>query len=901
MRISDKTIELTVVKEGLCIGCGLCATACPEDAIRMRWADDLCWSPEIHRQKCISCGECLKVCPNAPGNIRKCAEAASLCGEKFGLEEGASHFITYDLSLKARQESASGGVLTAVLKYLLDSGRITGVLTSVPVSTVLGEPHYEIRVIRSAEELDKARSSHYYPACYEKALKEIQNDPGGYALVGVPCVIRGLKEFSHEGVINIRYIFGLACSHNVTGRFLETLARQEGVVTGEKFTVDLRDKSGSMRDANNFNNRFVLNDREIKINRFNSAFTAMWRNYFFAKESCLYCPDFYGYQADMSVKDAWGRLSSDPLGFSIASVRNEELVDVLSEMKNKGMLYLERCGAGEVVRSQPQTPRFKQVEVFNRIRLKTVLRKKFSKQMLENDVLRKTFIKNSIEYIYFRAMIVMSNLVYPKWSRGVAKNVATVFYFAMRIVVETAKLLSLGKKVLQGLISPVSYILAGLIRYPGSSIRIKEMERPGSFKVLILGGYGYGNVGDEAQLARVIQNWKRLKSDVDLTVLSPDPEYTQKLHGEKTEFAPRAVLFESERNGNYAGSNILFKWRYQCIKPRMLAFARLYKENKPLRGAYPEEIKLLRLIADSDVVHFGGGGYLTGTTLSRLWDGMLIMNIADILSTPIILSGQTIGICKDKTSKKLAKWGLSKAKIIYLRDPEESKKEIEALGIKGPEVKVTFDDALYCSDAEDSETAKSLERNGVFRDIPYVVVNVHYFRQKKGVSRKCMKRIADICDHIVKKYGYQVVFLPLTRSDVKAIEETRRKMTEDSRMIEHSDDYRIAKGIIGKANFMLTMKHHGIIFAMGSMVPTIAVALDDYYFRKNMGALKLFSQERFLINSDDLFALYGVEDVIDDLLAHDETIRATISRALDATRSMDGEVIERFLSEYKNF
>jgi polysaccharide pyruvyl transferase WcaK-like protein len=282
-------------------------------------------------------------------------------------------------------------------------------------------------------------------------------------------------------------------------------------------------------------------------------------------------------------------------------------------------------------------------------------------------------------------------------------------------------------------------------------------------------------------------------------------------------------------------------------------------------------------------------------TLSRLWDGMLVMNLADIFSTPVILSGQTIGVFRDRMSKKLAKWGLSKARMIYLRDPEGSKEDIELLGIKGPEVKVTFDDALFCDVAEEERTARCLEENGVPPDRPYVVINVHYFRQKKEMSRKCMKRIAEICDHIVSKHGFQAVFLPLAPSDMGAIEETRRKMTSSSHIIECGADYRIAKGVIGKAIFMLTMKHHGIIFAMGSRVPTVAVSLDDYYLRKNLGALKLFAQERFLLNKEQLFSENVAEKAIKELLADKDNIGSEISRHLEEMRSMDGEVIGKFL------
>ena len=162
-----------------------------------------------------------------------------------------------------------------------------------------------------------------------------------------------------------------------------------------------------------------------------------------------------------------------------------------------------------------------------------------------------------------------------------------------------------------------------------------------------------------------------------------------------------------------------------------------------------------------------------------------------------------------------------------------------------------------------------------------------------------MARMADICDKIVSNEGMQVAFLPMTPSDIKAIEDVRRRMKEKSCVIEHGFDYRIAKGIIRKAEFMLTMKHHGIIFAMGLGVPVIAPALDDYYLRKNLGALRLFGQEEFLISGNERFLEGNMEGKIEKILREKCAIKKRIEGYLGIMRPMDGEVIKEFLKRRK--
>lgn len=93
------------------------------------------------------------------------------------------------------------------------------------------------------------------------------------------------------------------------------------------------------------------------------------------------------------------------------------------------------------------------------------------------------------------------------------------------------------------------------------------------------------------------------------------------------------------------------------------------------------------------------------------------------------------------------------------------------------------------------------------------------------------------------------------------------------------------------------MKHHGIIFAMGTGVPTIAIALGDYYIRKNLGALKVFNQEQWLINREGLFSLGIMEKKIDAYDKKFKEQKAIIASHLKEKKKQDGEVIDRFLRE----
>ena len=437
------SIKETTIDNNLCFGCGICAATCPEHAIAMHWGQYLTWVPQIDEAKCTDCGLCSKICPNTPERISEYAVAAAKAGERFGLPETARYFIAYDSNPENRIRSASGGALTAILMHLLKNGKIDGVIASVPVSAPIDKPHYKLRVIRSIEELDGARSSHYHPLSYDKVLREVEGSSGRYALVGVPCVIRGIKQLPKKFQSKVRYTFSLVCSHNVTGQFLDCLAKQEGVLEEEAYTANLRDKFGGIPDANTFNNYFRLSNKEIRRNRFQTAFTDMWRNYFFAQECCLYCPDYYGADADLSVKDAWGRLSSDPLGISLLIVRNPELVDTLQELKGCGRLFLEPCDADEIFQSDVPPTRFKHVEVRDRLVWKPAIRRELLKNNYPLGASRRLWNEDSLKYWQFRMMMGLSKFFYIHWGRVPVRKIIKVNLIVTHLARFIATVLSL--------------------------------------------------------------------------------------------------------------------------------------------------------------------------------------------------------------------------------------------------------------------------------------------------------------------------------------------------------------------------------------------------------------------------------------------------------------------------
>jgi len=383
----SSNVKLSTLQYDNCIGCGICACACPNKAIKMKLSKYKEIKPGIALNKCSFCGICSEYCPHTKDKIL--AEALKISGSSdpnsFGLEN-AVYMLAHDKNEDNRKRSASGGITTALIKHLFDEKIIDGVIHAAMRFGAIGEMHYEASISHSFEEADKKRSSFYGQIDYSQLINELKNTEKKYLIVGVPCVIKALTKLFRENACynkNTIYTVALSCSHNVNGQFVDFLAESLGIHANMPFKANLRNKE-DIKDANNFNNHFFGETGDIvKISRFQSVFTDAWRNYFFSLNACSYCSDFWGYAADISVKDAWGRWAENPLGDSIVICRSRKLMDEI--LKSKDIEY-EYLNFDTVANSQSATTEYKQVRIMDRL----------SKPVWHRDNIRSGYLKYAV-------------------------------------------------------------------------------------------------------------------------------------------------------------------------------------------------------------------------------------------------------------------------------------------------------------------------------------------------------------------------------------------------------------------------------------------------------------------------------------------------------------------------
>lgn len=364
-------------------------------------------------------------------------------------------------------------------------------------------------------------------------------------------------------------------------------------------------------------------------------------------------------------------------------------------------------------------------------------------------------------------------------------------------------------------------------------------------KILLVGGYGAGNLGDEAQLSGTLKELKRRFPGFLIKVLTPTPHRTHLEHGGcLVGEAPRQAFYDLDRSSLYGLARGWTKLRFLARSWWLLLHAWLVRAGVPIALVRPRRMALLHDLATARLVLFVGGGYLTGDTLSRLWDGLFLMRMARVLRVPTALSGQTIGVWNSRFTRRLARTGFECADVIATRDAEASPAALAGLGLRRPRVFATCDDALFLdADTTVDEVAAAFERSGLDARVargPYVVLNAHFWGVRSEDRGALVTKLLAMVDSLRSAGVPALVGVPMLGSDAEALLAIERARPDGwFRMLRSDDNVGLTRAVIRGSYLCVSMKHHPIVFALGEKVPAISLTRGAYYAHKNLGALGL--------------------------------------------------------------
>lgn len=321
------TVPVTIndLDKDYCTGCGACYNACPSKAITMVTDYEGFYIPYLLEDKCVNCKLCVKICPviNKPMD---------------NLTNPKCYAVMTDDD--TRRKSSSGGMFTALSKYVLDK---SGYVVGVTLNESFVAEHI---IINREEDLDKLRGSKYVQAktgtVYNDVKKLLIED--NYVLfTGTPCQVAGLKNYlgkEYDKLITADLLCHGTPSPKVFEKYLEDYYGIENI---EKF--EFRTKEYGYNCVNSV--AYLKDGEKVVGNIAFDAYEKAMHGGISLKSSCVNCIfATFPRQGDFTIGDFWGISSHNPdyndgLGTSCVIANNTKADNLLKEMERQFKLCAE--------------------------------------------------------------------------------------------------------------------------------------------------------------------------------------------------------------------------------------------------------------------------------------------------------------------------------------------------------------------------------------------------------------------------------------------------------------------------------------------------------------------------------------------------------------------------------
>lgn len=341
-------VVTSVVDNGLCIGCGMCAGICPKGRLEMRFNERGEYNP-VELKDSVPCPEkcnlCYQVCP-AHGDTKNETDIGrelycNVDGMQYRSETGyyLSSYLGYSNNNGHRENGASGGMATWTLETLLVTGEVDAV--ACVGRTYDSDRWFEFRICTTTDDIRKCSRSAYYPVETSRVIQHIMENEGRYAIIGLPCVCKAVR-LAQDKIPKlkdrIKYVLGITCGHTCSKYFAEYLvARGGGSPYHIKDFIFRMKKSDESAKATWGRCFFRSVDGRSEIEG-HLHFGFEYGGGYFQLKGCFYCDDRFAECADIAFMDAWlPEYEVQPEGHSIVLLRNPSLMTMISGQIGKAL------------------------------------------------------------------------------------------------------------------------------------------------------------------------------------------------------------------------------------------------------------------------------------------------------------------------------------------------------------------------------------------------------------------------------------------------------------------------------------------------------------------------------------------------------------------------------------
>jgi coenzyme F420 hydrogenase subunit beta len=330
-----------VIDSEMCVGCGACLMADPELDLVLD-PDSLCYRPTT-----VGNPAAAAVCPAIEVDFTRLHQFV-FPDSQVGAHGVVEKVVLAQSTDEARNLAASsGGLIKEMLHSLLSRDDIDGVIALDEVSGL----DYRMRLVTRPEEIDQLPGSIYHAVRLDDGLRLLEDRPGRYVVVGIPCQLEGMynyiSQLRPDLMERVAMTVGLLCGWLYSHHAVNAIAKFKRFNPADINHVAYRG-GGPVGKL-----RIVTPERELAIGRRVSFDYQVAFDRSFNTARCHLCINHSNFLADVVVGDAWlPSTVTTRTGISLVICRTAQSVEVLDSLAEQGRIVLTDGAVDDVTQSQ---------------------------------------------------------------------------------------------------------------------------------------------------------------------------------------------------------------------------------------------------------------------------------------------------------------------------------------------------------------------------------------------------------------------------------------------------------------------------------------------------------------------------------------------------------------------
>jgi coenzyme F420 hydrogenase subunit beta len=348
----------TVIKNGFCIGCGVCSAInnSPFHIKQNKFGMFAAANANASEEPELA----TNVCPFSSTDNEDIIAKEVLDIKTLNYNEDIGYFSNlyagFVLDEKYRLASSSGGLLSWTIEQLFNNNLIDAVIhvkTSKKNSVL-----FEYEISENIDAVREGKGSRYYPVEMSHILEIVKNTEKRYAVVGIPCFIKGLRllKKNDTNYSNLKFFIGIICGQLKSANYTKFIANQFNISPASLININYREKkpntsaSGYCYKLKYKKNKSIL---ETLTEKASSLYGNDWGMGMFKYKSCDVCDDVFNETADVVFGDAWiKQYLGDWQGTNIVITKNIVFQDIITAGSDNQSIQLNELTVEEITNSQ---------------------------------------------------------------------------------------------------------------------------------------------------------------------------------------------------------------------------------------------------------------------------------------------------------------------------------------------------------------------------------------------------------------------------------------------------------------------------------------------------------------------------------------------------------------------